>query len=73
MEDNRRLVFYPADGEAQEILVPEQELYIGEVEDMHAAILDGAPLYLTLDETRDHVRTVLALYKSAQTGQLVLL
>jgi len=51
--------------------VPEQELYIGEVEDMHAAILDGAPIFLTLDETRDHVRTILALYQSAQTGKLM--
>jgi len=71
VDDNRHLLFYPTDGEVQEIPVPEQELYIGEVEDMHAAILDGAPLYLTLDETRDHVRTVLALYQSAQTGQVV--
>ena len=67
----RRLVFHPADGEAQEIIVPEQELYIGEVDDMHAAILDGAPNYLTLAETRNHVRTVLALYESAQTGRVV--
>ena len=38
---------------------------------MHAAILDGAPIYLTLAETRNHVKTVLALYESAQTGQFV--
>jgi predicted dehydrogenase len=68
---DRRLLFYPTDGEAQEIPVPEQELYICEVEDMQAAILDGAPLYLTLEETRDHVRTVLALYQSAQSSQVV--
>ena len=66
-----RLVFHPADGEAREIDVPDQELYIGEVEDMHASILDGAPNYLALSETRDHVRTVLALYNSSQTGDVV--
>lgn len=71
VEDNRRLLFYPANGEVQEIPVPEQELYIGEVEDMHAAILDGAPTYLTLEETRNHVRTVLALYQSAVRGHVV--
>jgi predicted dehydrogenase len=65
------LLFYPADGDVQEISMPEQELYIGEVEDMHAAILDGAPLYLTPEETRNHVRTVLALYQSAQSSQAV--
>ena len=74
MDDGRRhMHFYDYEGRSQSIYMPRQELYMGEVQDMHAAILDGAPLYLTLDETRDHVHTVLALYKSAQTGQLVLL
>ncbi len=38
---------------------------------MHAAILDGAPNYFTLAETRNHMRTVLALYESAQAGQVM--
>jgi predicted dehydrogenase len=70
-DGTRKMVFHPADGEPEEISVPEKPLYLGEVEDMHAAILDGAPNYLTLAETRDHVRTVLALYESAQKGQVV--
>jgi predicted dehydrogenase len=70
VDDNRRLLFYPKDGEVKEISVPEQELYIGEVEDMHAAILDGVQPYLTLAETRDHVQTILALYHSARSGQV---
>jgi xylose dehydrogenase (NAD/NADP) len=65
MDEDRRLVFHPLQGDEQEIAVPEKELYVGEVEDMHAAILDGAPSYLSLQETRDHVRTTLALYESA--------
>lgn len=71
MGDDRRLVFYPNQGKAQEIPVPEQELYRGEVEDMHAAILDKAPNFLSLQETRNHIRTVLALYESARTGNVV--
>jgi predicted dehydrogenase len=71
MEDGRRLMFYPNKGKAREVPVPEQELYIGEVEDMHAAILDKTPSYLTLQETRNHVRTALALYESARIGKLV--
>ncbi|RMG98840.1 MAG: gfo/Idh/MocA family oxidoreductase [Chloroflexi bacterium] len=67
----RQLVFYPKDGTPEVIPVPEQELYLGEVEDMHAAILDGKPPYLTLAETRNHIRTVLALYESARTKQVV--
>ena len=65
-ELGRRLLFFSAQGDPVEIPVPEQELYAGEVEDMHTAILDNAPNYLTLDETRNHVRTTLALYKSAR-------
>lgn len=70
-DGQRQMLFYPAQGEPQEIPVPEKELYLGEVEDMHAAILDNAPTYLTLMETRNHVETVLALYESARTGQVV--
>ncbi len=71
MEDGARLLFYSPEGSAEEIPVPEQELYLGEVEDLHAAVLDGAAPYLTLQETRNHVRTVLALYEAARTGKLV--
>ena len=67
----RRLMFYDANGRAEEIPVPETELYAGEVEDMHDAILDGAEPTVSLAETRDHVRTVLALYESARRGQPV--
>lgn len=41
-----------------------KELYIGEIEDMQAAILDHVPNYVTLQESRDHIRTVQALYRS---------
>lgn len=71
MEDEARMIFYPADGDPETVAVPEKELYLGEVEDMHAAILDGQPNYLALTETRDHVRTVLALYESARTERIV--
>lgn len=73
MEEGRQMCFFPAQGEPYELPVPEVELYSGEVNDMHAAILDGAPSYLTLAETRDHVRTVLALYAAANSGQRVTL
>jgi D-xylose 1-dehydrogenase (NADP+, D-xylono-1,5-lactone-forming) len=71
MDEGRHLVFYSNQGKPEEIRVPKAELYIGEVDDMHNAILDHTPSYLTLQETRDHIRTVLALYESAATGQLV--
>ncbi|HLA98932.1 MAG TPA: Gfo/Idh/MocA family oxidoreductase [Anaerolineales bacterium] len=71
MDTNRSMVFYPEQGDPLEIQVPEKELYLGEVEDMHAAILDGVPSYISLAETRDHIRTVLGLYESARTGDYV--
>jgi D-xylose 1-dehydrogenase (NADP+, D-xylono-1,5-lactone-forming) len=71
MEEARKLTFYPNEGQAEEIPVPEKELYLGEVEDMHAAILDGEPNFLRLDETRKHIQTVLALYDSARKGVMV--
>ena len=67
----RQMTFYPSEGEPQVVPVPETSLYLGEVEDMHAAILDGAAPLLSLAESRNHVRTVLALYESARTGQVV--
>ena len=67
------LTFFPAQGEPEPIPVDDAYLYNGEVEDMHDAILDGKPPYLTLAETRDHVRTILALYRSAAAGQVVTL
>ena len=71
MDDNRQLLFHPANGEPEAIDVTEKELYLGEVEDMHAAILDGASPYLSLAETRHHVQTVLALYEAARNGRVV--
>ena len=68
-----KLLFHPVDGDVVPIDVPQKHLYLGEIEDMHAAILDGELNYLTLAETRDHVRTALALYESARVGQIVTL
>jgi xylose dehydrogenase (NAD/NADP) len=72
MDDSGQYIFFtPRDGDPQPVPVPDQPLYLGEIEDMQSAILDGQPNYLTLAETRDHVRTTLALYESARRGQIV--
>ena len=71
VDEEARLLFYSPGGPPEEVDVPQKELYLGEVEDVHAAVLDGAAPYLTLDETRNHVRTVLALYESAATRRPV--
>ncbi|MDX1414509.1 MAG: Gfo/Idh/MocA family oxidoreductase [Candidatus Promineifilaceae bacterium] len=66
-----QLRFYPREGDPVQLQVPEKMLYLGEIEDMHDAILDGAKPYLGLDETRDHIRTILAVIKSAELHQPV--
>jgi D-xylose 1-dehydrogenase (NADP+, D-xylono-1,5-lactone-forming) len=68
-----KLLFYPSDGDVVEVEVNNEYLYLGEVEDMHRAIFDGSPNYLSLIETRHHVQTVLALYESARNGRIVYL
>ncbi len=66
-----RITYHPAQGQPEILEVPDKALYLGEVEDMHAAILDGAEPYLSLQETRDHIRTTLALYAAARSGQII--
>jgi xylose dehydrogenase (NAD/NADP) len=66
-----RLLYTPPDGQPQVVPVPEEPLYLGEVEDLQAAILDGQPNYLSLAESRNHIRTVLTLYESARLHQAV--
>jgi predicted dehydrogenase len=50
---------------AETIEVPFADPYGLEVENLAAAVLDGAPLELPLSETRDNVSTLLALYDAA--------
>ncbi|MFN2196483.1 MAG: Gfo/Idh/MocA family protein [Anaerolineales bacterium] len=71
LDDGRQMVFYPHEGEPHEIPVPEEYLYQGEVEDLHSAVLDGTPPLIPLAQSRDHVRTVAALYESARRWQPV--
>jgi len=65
------LLYTDKKGGIQKIKVPKKSLYLGEVEDLEAAILDGADTYISLEETRNHVRTALALYDSARSGMVM--
>jgi predicted dehydrogenase len=66
---DRPMVFYPEQGEPFDIAVPASELFAGEISDMHDAILDGKPTYISLAESRQHVQTILALYEAARLGK----
>ena len=65
------LVFSKQDGTEETIVIPEVNPYICEVQAMEACVLDGAAPVVPLSLSRDFLKTILALYKSAQTGKLV--
>lgn len=71
LDENRRMTFHPKEGVAREVDVSDKELYLGEIEDMNAAIQDDGSNYLALQESRNHIRTVQALYQSAKEERLI--
>jgi len=48
-----------------------ENLYIGEIIDMEQAVLDQKPPRISLSDSLDNTRTILGLYKSAQSGNPV--
>ena len=59
------------DGKEQTLTFADPDPYLCEVEAMEACILDGAPPVVSLELSRQILRTVLALYRSAELGQPV--
>lgn len=53
----------------QTIKPPGQELYLGEVEDMADAILEGTNPRISLDDSRNNVAAILALLHSAEENK----
>jgi predicted dehydrogenase len=68
--NDSEMTFFPNQRDPVSIQVPYKSLYLGEIEDIHTAILDNESNLLTLKETRNHIRTVLALYESARSGEI---
>jgi predicted dehydrogenase len=61
------------DGSEETATFAEPDPYLCEIEAMEACILDGADPVVSLGLSRQILRTVLALYESAATGQPVTL
>ncbi len=61
-DDPAETIVIPADG---------NDPYLHEVQAMEACVLDGAEPVVPLSLSRDFLRSVLALYESAETGQVV--
>lgn len=59
-------------GEKEEIItIPGEDLYLGEVENMADAILNGQPQRMSLADSRNNVAAILALLRSAREGKPV--
>lgn len=68
-EKDRAILFTPADGKTEKLRVKSPDLYLGEIEDLHSAVLDGKPVSIPLDVCRDHVKIACALYEAAEKNQ----
>jgi predicted dehydrogenase len=65
---NEKILLIRGD-EVETILAPDQELYIGEVEDIADAILLGRPPRVSLEFSRGNVAAIVALLRSAREGR----
>ncbi|MEZ4706606.1 MAG: Gfo/Idh/MocA family oxidoreductase [Caldilineaceae bacterium] len=66
-----RMTFTHHTGGSTNIVTPAVDPYLCEVQAMEACILDGAKPMVPLSWSRNFLRSVLAIYASAQSGQTV--
>ena len=59
------------DGRSEMIVTPATNPYRCEVQAMEACVLDGAAPVISLADSRNFLRLMLAIYESARTGQVV--
>lgn len=64
-------VFYDRYGAATEMEVPPMSLYVHEIEDLHGVIGEGGQPRVSLEESRETIRTIRALYHSAKIREMV--
>lgn len=69
--DRGQVRFYDAEARETTLSAKQENLYLGEVRDMEAAVLDGKAPLISLEQTASHVRTALALLESARSNQVV--
>ena len=65
------LTYTDKDAKEELIEIPAVDAYAEEVKAMEACILDGAHPVIPLDLSRTFLKSVLALYQSAETGKVV--
>lgn len=72
IEGNHKGIFVTArDGSVENITIPETNPYDCEVAAMEACVLDGAAPVVPLSLSREMLKSILAWYKSGETGEVV--
>jgi len=67
--EDTHVTFIPRDGVPETLTFPAVDPYLCEVQAMEACILDGVAPRVPLSMSRDFLRSVLALYKSARLAE----
>lgn len=71
LDRRQEILHISKDGKHHQIKTPKKSLYLGEVEDFQSTILDGGTPLISLENSRDHVKTARGLYQSAREGRLI--
>jgi xylose dehydrogenase (NAD/NADP) len=66
-----QIVISGIDGNTETVVIPARDAYLCEVEAMEACVLDGAAPIVPLSLSRDFLKSILALYQSANSGRPV--
>lgn len=66
-------IYLTRNEKTQTLTISGGKLYVGEVEDMYAAILHGKAPLVSLDDSRKNITAILALLESAKSGRPVIL
>ena len=69
--NDSKVIFTGIDGATETIITPAIDPYLCEIQAIEACVLDGAAPIIPLARSRHFLRTVLALYESAQSGRPV--
>lgn len=70
--DLKNEMYLKQSDKTKKISIKGQELYIGEVEDMYDAIVNGKQQLVTLADSRENTAVILALLESANSGKKVI-
>lgn len=69
--NDSQVIFTAIDGVTETIVTPAIDPYLCEIQAMEACLLDGAAPVIPLTQSRNFLRSVLAIYESAASGQPV--